>query len=93
MISVVGIQQLKPSIVQITMQDEEHKNTFSTELAQGLIQVFEAIKNNPNYKVVILLPSHLKRIPSIFKFFIKLPKNECISINTYTRGYFFQLSC
>ncbi|MEE8058832.1 MAG: hypothetical protein V3T17_13520 [Pseudomonadales bacterium] len=41
MANVVGIQQVEPGIVQITLQDEEHKNTFSTELTQELIQAFD----------------------------------------------------
>lgn len=52
--SVVDLQEVKPGIVQLTMHDRIHKNTFSEELILGLEQSFQAIKSNVNYKVVIL---------------------------------------
>jgi polyketide biosynthesis enoyl-CoA hydratase PksI len=52
--SVVDLHEVKPGIVQLTMQDRVHKNTFSDELIHGLIQSFESIQANPSYKVVIL---------------------------------------
>jgi 4-carboxy-3-alkylbut-2-enoyl-[acp] decarboxylase len=52
--SVVNFHEIQPDIVQITMQDRVYKNTFSDELLQGLIQSFELINTNSNYKVVIL---------------------------------------
>jgi polyketide biosynthesis enoyl-CoA hydratase PksI len=52
--SVVDLHEVEPGIVQITMQDRINKNTFSVELVKGLIQSFEAIEANSNYKVVIL---------------------------------------
>lgn len=51
---VVHLQEIEQSIVQITMQDRVHKNTFSKELVSGLAQSFQAIDANPRYKVVIL---------------------------------------
>lgn len=52
--SVVDLHEVRPGIVQITMQDRINKNTFTAELMRGLLQSFESIKNNTNYKVVIL---------------------------------------
>ena len=52
--SVVDLLEVETDIVQLTMQDRVHKNTFSEELMRGLIQSFESIQNNSNYKVVIL---------------------------------------
>jgi polyketide biosynthesis enoyl-CoA hydratase PksI len=50
----VNLQEIEPDIVQLTMQDRIHKNTFSEELILGLIEAFELIGSNPDYKVVIL---------------------------------------
>jgi polyketide biosynthesis enoyl-CoA hydratase PksI len=52
--SVVDLSEVEPGIAQITMQDRDHKNTFSNELVVGLIESFKMIQGNPNYKVVIL---------------------------------------
>ncbi len=52
--SVVAVHEVEPDIVQVTMQDRAHKNTFSEDLIHGLIQAFEAIRANSDYKVVIL---------------------------------------
>jgi polyketide biosynthesis enoyl-CoA hydratase PksI len=52
--SVVLLQEIEPEIVMLTMQDRVHKNTFSEELTVGLIEGFNTIKENSNYKVVIL---------------------------------------
>ena len=52
--SVVDLQEVEPGIVQLTMQDRVHKNTFSDELTRGLFQCFESIRTNLNYKVAIL---------------------------------------
>lgn len=52
--SAVSLQEIEPGIVQVTMQDRVHKNTFSRELTLGLIESFESIQANVNYKVVIL---------------------------------------
>ena len=51
---VVSLHEIEPDIVQMTMQDRLHKNTFSKELTQDLTQSFESIEANSNYKVVIL---------------------------------------
>lgn len=51
---VVDLQEIGPGIVQVTMQDRVHKNTFTEELIAGLVQSFEVIRENTNYKVVIL---------------------------------------
>lgn len=51
---VVDLHEIEPDIVQLTMRDRVHKNTFSEELILGLIQAFESIRINSSYKVVIL---------------------------------------
>lgn len=51
---VVTLKELGENIVQVTMEDREHQNTFSDELMLGIMQVFKQIKSNPDYKVVIL---------------------------------------
>ncbi len=50
----VALNEVEPSIVQLTMQDRIHKNTFSEELVRGLLQAFHSIKDNSTYKAVIL---------------------------------------
>ncbi|SPF38917.1 putative polyketide biosynthesis enoyl-CoA isomerase PksI [Candidatus Desulfosporosinus infrequens] len=52
--TVVDLHEVDQGIIQITMQDRIHKNTFSDELMQGLIQSFASIQANSQYKVVIL---------------------------------------
>ncbi len=52
--TAVAVQEVDPGIVQVTMQDRVHKNTFSEELIRGLIQAFEAIQAHASAKVVIL---------------------------------------
>ncbi|MUL34710.1 polyketide synthase [Priestia megaterium] len=52
--SAVTFKEVESCIVQVTMQDRVHKNTFSKELVQGLIEAFQMIKANSTYKVVIL---------------------------------------
>jgi len=52
--SVVHHQEIEPSIVQVTMEDRAHKNTFSEGICAGLVDAFKDIESNPNYKVVIL---------------------------------------
>src|SRR5215470_14190720 len=52
--SAVDVSQVEPGIVQVTMQDRAHKNAFTLELIVGLMRAFEAIRANPDYKVVIL---------------------------------------
>lgn len=50
----VGLHEVEPGIIQVTMQDRMNKNTFSQELIIGLIRSFRSIEANSNYKVVIL---------------------------------------
>lgn len=52
--AVVDWHEIEPGIVLVTMQDKVSKNGFSNELTTGLIRAFEAIKGQPNYKIVIL---------------------------------------
>ena len=51
---VVGLHEVEPGIVQLTMQDRAHKNTFSAELISGLKRSFGSIQANESYKAVIL---------------------------------------
>lgn len=51
---VVSLTEIGDGIVQITMQNREGQNTFSSELINGIIEAFEIIKQNKTYKVVIL---------------------------------------
>jgi len=46
--------EIEPGIVQITMQDRVNKNTFSRELAEGLIGAFSAVGADARHRVVIL---------------------------------------
>lgn len=50
----VDLHVLEPGIVQMTMQDRLHKNTFSKELIDGLVRSFDAVRDDANIKVVIL---------------------------------------
>ncbi|AUY48413.1 polyketide synthase [Streptomyces sp. CB01881] len=52
--AAVDYTQLGPSVVQITMQDKEHKNTFSDQLIIGLSEAFEKVKADERCKAVIL---------------------------------------
>jgi len=52
--NVVELNELGEGIIQIKMQDKVNKNTFSSELTNGLIEAFELIKTRLEYKVVIL---------------------------------------
>jgi len=51
---VIQLTEMGAEIIQIKMQDKVNKNTFSDALTQGLIEAFETIKNQSQYKVVIL---------------------------------------
>ncbi len=51
---VVDFREIELGIVQVTMQDRIHKNTFSDELTLGLIRAFEKIRANTSYKAAIL---------------------------------------
>ncbi|MCR8993892.1 enoyl-CoA hydratase [Brevibacillus sp. 7WMA2] len=50
----VDLREIEAGIVQITMQDRVHKNTFSNELVLGLAEAFQTVEQNESYKVVIL---------------------------------------
>lgn len=52
--SVVELREIEAGIVQITMQDRVHKNSFSYEFVRELIKRFETIQDNANYKAVVL---------------------------------------
>lgn len=52
--NAVELTEPAPMVVQIKMQDRESKNTFSENLVRGLIEAFNSINKNPNYKAVIL---------------------------------------
>lgn len=52
--SAVDLREIRPDIVQVTMQDRINKNTLSYELTLGLLQAFKTIQANESYKVVLL---------------------------------------
>ncbi|NEP38492.1 MAG: acyltransferase domain-containing protein, partial [Okeania sp. SIO2H7] len=52
--SKAQLVELGNGVVQITMNDEENRNNFSQEMVTGLFQCFQAVRENKNYKVVIL---------------------------------------
>ena len=52
--SKAQLVELGNGVVQITMNDEENRNNFSQEMVTGLFQCFQAVRENQNYKVVIL---------------------------------------
>lgn len=54
MTQVVELLELEPAIVQITMKDEVHKNTFSPELVDGLVKAYDVVNASSEYKVAIL---------------------------------------
>ncbi|NOZ52785.1 MAG: enoyl-CoA hydratase [Gammaproteobacteria bacterium] len=51
---VVELREIDTQVVQVTMQDKRHKNTFSKALISSLIAAFESIRENKNIKVVVL---------------------------------------
>jgi polyketide biosynthesis enoyl-CoA hydratase PksI len=51
---VLDFREVEPGIVQITMHDREHKNTFSVELVAALMEAFQRIAQAPQYRVVVL---------------------------------------
>ena len=51
---VVELKEVGRGIIQIRMQDKESRNMFSVPLAEGVINAFEVIKTQPEFKVVIL---------------------------------------
>jgi polyketide biosynthesis enoyl-CoA hydratase PksI len=52
--AVLHMHEVTPEIIQLTMQDRAHKNTFSPELVMGLLQAFDTISTHQHYKCVIL---------------------------------------
>ena len=52
--SKVQLVELGNGVVQITMNDEENKNSFSQKFVEELFQCFQAVRDNQTYKVVIL---------------------------------------
>ncbi|OHX20693.1 polyketide synthase [Chromobacterium sphagni] len=52
--TVVHCTHVSPSIVQITLEDREHKNTFSPGICTGLMDAFRDIAADPECKVVVL---------------------------------------
>jgi polyketide biosynthesis enoyl-CoA hydratase PksI len=51
---LVEYQEITSSIVQITMQDRVHKNTFTDQLITGLIDAFARVGANERCKAVVL---------------------------------------
>ncbi|NES19697.1 MAG: acyltransferase domain-containing protein, partial [Symploca sp. SIO3E6] len=51
---VVQLAELGDGIVQITMNDEKNRNSFSRKFIDKLFQCFESVSQNPTYQVVIL---------------------------------------
>jgi polyketide biosynthesis enoyl-CoA hydratase PksI len=54
MSDVLDMEEIFPNVVQLTLQDRVHKNTFSIELIGSLIGAFDEIKRNGGYRVVVL---------------------------------------
>jgi polyketide biosynthesis enoyl-CoA hydratase PksI len=52
--SVLDMQEVAAGVVQLTMHDREHKNTFSLELIAALHGAFNRIRNDTNYRAVVL---------------------------------------
>ena len=52
--AVVQLTEVAAGVVQITMRDEQYKNTFSRELVMGLIDAFAAIRADKRWKVAVL---------------------------------------
>jgi polyketide biosynthesis enoyl-CoA hydratase PksI len=51
---VLDFREVEPGIVLLTMQDREHKNTFSLELVTALMGAFQRVAQTPHYRAVIL---------------------------------------
>lgn len=51
---VVELKEVSPGVVQLTMQDRVHKNTFSKDLVRSLEEAFENIRLNATWKAVVL---------------------------------------
>lgn len=52
--AVVEVREVEPRIVQVTMCDRVHKNTFTHQMSRELIGAFETIAKNEEYRAVIL---------------------------------------
>lgn len=52
--NAVQLTELDKGVVQITMQDEAAKNTFSAAIIHGLMRCFHTVAQDKRYKVVIL---------------------------------------
>jgi polyketide biosynthesis enoyl-CoA hydratase PksI len=52
--SVVTVQDLGDGVAQITMHDKVSKNTFSVDLAEGLIEAFHQVRDDGAIRAVIL---------------------------------------
>src|SRR5262245_38923112 len=52
--SVVELQEVRPGVVQVTMQDREGSNSFTPRLVSGLIEAFKTIAAGPEIRAVIL---------------------------------------
>ena len=50
----VSLGEVRSDIAQVTLHDRKNKNTFTAGLLQGLLEAFENISKNKNYKAVIL---------------------------------------
>jgi polyketide biosynthesis enoyl-CoA hydratase PksI len=52
--TAVDLREVEPGVLQVTMQDRSSKNSFSTELVDGLVNAFSEIKTHPTGKVAVL---------------------------------------
>jgi polyketide biosynthesis enoyl-CoA hydratase PksI len=52
--AVLSMQAIGPGILQLTMHDREHKNTFSTRLIGALLEAFEAIRKDKTHRAIVL---------------------------------------
>ncbi|AUS27496.1 polyketide synthase [Paenibacillus polymyxa] len=52
--SVVELLEIERGIIQVTMQDRVHKNTFTLEMTHGLREAFRTIQDDSTCKVVII---------------------------------------
>jgi polyketide biosynthesis enoyl-CoA hydratase PksI len=51
---VVDLCEAEPGIVLLTMQDQVHKNAFTSELVDGLLNAFDTIRRDNTCKVVVM---------------------------------------
>ncbi|MGD1704678.1 polyketide synthase [Dapis sp. BLCC M229] len=100
---VVQLEELDNGVVKIVMKDEEHHNTFSSELISGLYKCFDEVAKNNSYKVVILtgygnyfcsggtkeelVRIHKKEIKFNDLDFFKLPLNCQIPVISAMQGH------